>query len=329
MLELVERTWHDALDRLRVDPLAKLSSWPDLQVRLVPESATAAGCSVAGSYQDQMEPPALFVAESASRRRRQFTVLHEWGHHLQANDLDLGDAILLANDDRFEEAACDLFAAKILLPDELAAGCFGDKTPTAGDIVALYRKSSASRAACVVRACQHLRSFGAVVLYDNTGIVSFASAKGSVYPPARGSDQSQTALIAEALRHPDRADGDPFTVDRTTIRYRSGHDSNPLYGQASWCDGFLIAVLVEDHAPWQQFSPTRYAIPKPLPRWADCEICGNSFEATDRCDTCREPRCPSGHCTCTQARERRCDRCYLTYAMAMFPDRSTTCSNCL
>jgi hypothetical protein len=32
---------------------------------------------------------------------------------------------------------------------------------------------------------------------------------------------------------------------------------------------------------------------------------------TDTCGTCGEPRCPSGHCSCTQARERRCDRCFL------------------
>ncbi|MGH3947582.1 MAG: ImmA/IrrE family metallo-endopeptidase [Pseudonocardiaceae bacterium] len=330
MLDLLERDRPGVLDRLRVDALAELHTWPDVQVRLVAEtSATAGRCSVAGSYDDDQQPPALYVARSASARRRQFTVLHELGHHLQNTDPNLGTAVLLADKDRFEDDACDLFAARVLLPDPLVAGCFGDRTPTAGDIVALYDKSSASRAACVVRAVEHLDSFGAVVLYDAAGVVSFASARGSVYPPARGSDQSQTALVAAALREPGRADGVPVTVESTTIRYRSGHDSDPLYGQAAWCDGFLVAVLVEHHAPWRTFSPPRQVIPSRQPRWAECEVCGNSFEETDSCGTCGEPRCPSGHCACTLRRERRCQRCTLTYGLAMFPDNGRVCRECL
>jgi hypothetical protein len=286
---------------------------------------------VAGSYGDDKDPPVLYVALSASVRRRQFTGLHEWGHHLQNTDPDLGTAVLLADEDRFEDDACDLFAARVLLPDALVAGCFGDRTPTPGDIVALYQESSASRAACVVRAVEHLDSFGAVVLYDADGVVSFASAKGSVYPPARGTDQSQTALVEAALRASSRADGAPITAD-TTIRYRTGHDSAPLYGQAAWCDGYLIAVLVEHHAPWQRFSPPRptaQATPWRQPRWADCEVCGNSFETTDICGACGEPRCPSGHCACTLRRERRCQRCSLTYSLSMFPGNGMICQECL
>jgi hypothetical protein len=329
MLGLLERHWPGAGDRLRVDALAEFRTRSDVQVAIVPETLAGGGCSVAGSYGDETEPPTLYVARSASVRRRQFTALHEFGHHLQNTDPDLGEAVVLADDDRFEDDACDLFAAQVLLPDALIAGVFGDRTPTSGDVVALYEKSSASRAACVVRAAEHLRSFGAVVLCDQAGVVSFASGRGSVYPPARGSDQSPTALIAAALREPGRADGLPFTVNQTRIRYRSGHESDPLYGQAAWCDGFLVAVFVEDHAPWQTFSPTRPVMSQRQPRWADCEICGNSFEVGEVCGACREPRCPSGHCMCTRRRERRCSRCTLIYALAMFPGNGTICRDCL
>lgn len=330
MLDRVEQRQPGVLDRLRVDALAEVQTWPDVQVRLVDEtSSTAGGCSVAGSYNDETQPPTLCVAVSASPGRRQFTALHELGHHLQNTDTDLGTRILMAADDRFEDDACDLFAARVLLPDAVVSGCFGDQTPTAGDIVALYRKSSASRAACVVRAAEHLASFGAVVLYDADGAVSFATAKG-IYPPARGSDQSQTALVAAALRDPWRADGAAFTADSTTIRYRSGHSSDPLYGQAAWCDGYLIAVLVTDHAPWQTFSPPRPGVPaQRQPTEAECEVCGNLFEVTGLCATCNEPRCPSGHCTCTLKRERRCEHCMLTYGLAMFPAGGTVCRDCL
>jgi hypothetical protein len=210
-----------------------LTGWPEIQVRLVDEQYGAGGCSVAGRYDDLMHPPALCVARSASHRRRQFTVLHELGHHLQTNDIDLATTSL-DFDDEATDAACDGFAARVLLPDDLVAGCFADRTPSAGDIVRLYQASTASRAACVVRAAEHLLSSGTVVLYDAAGVVSFAAGHG-VYPPARGSDQSRTALVAAALQDPGRADGLAVTVDATTIRYRT-HDSGPLYGQAAWCD---------------------------------------------------------------------------------------------
>lgn len=330
MLELLEHDRPGVLDRLRVDAIEELHTWPDLQVQMVAEAFSTGGCSVAGSYGDDKQPPALYVALSASVRRRQFTVLHELGHHLQNTDPDLGDAVVLATGDRFEDDACDLFAARVLLPDSLVADCFGDRTPTPGDIVALYTRSSASRAACVVRAAEHLGSFGAVVLYDAEGVVSFAAAKGSVYPPARGTDQSHTALVAAALREPGRPDGVAITTDTTVIRYRSGHDSDPLYGQAAWCDGYLIAVLVEHHAPWQTFSPPRQVVPSSRqPRWADCEVCQTSFEVSDLCAACHEPRCPSGHCACTLQREKRCERCALTYGLAMFPGNGAICRECL
>jgi hypothetical protein len=330
MLDLMERAKPGALDRLRVDAIAELSAWRDVQVQLVPEvSSSVDGCSVAGSYEDELVPPALRVAESASPRRRQFTALHECGHHLQRTDLDLGKTVIGAEGDRFEDDACDLFAARVLLPDSLADGCFGERTPTPGDIVELYRASSASRAACVVRAVERLVGFGVVVLYDGTGVVSFAAAKGSIFPPARGSDQSSTALVTAALREPTRPDGVPFTCDRTTIRYRSGHNSDPLYGQAAWCDGYLIAVLVDSHAPWQPFSLPRRGIQVRQPKWADCEVCSTDFEVTDTCSTCDEPCCPSGHCACTQQRERRCQRCNLTWALHRFPDGGVICADCL
>ncbi|GAA3346627.1 hypothetical protein GCM10020358_58340 [Amorphoplanes nipponensis] len=326
MLRVLGQQRPDSVERLCADALAELEGWPEIRVRLVDEHVGAGGCSVAGSYGDDADPPELRVARSASHRRCQFTVLHELGHHLQNTSFELAENLLTAAD-WVEDAACDRFAARILLPDELVAACFAEATPTAGDVVRLYQASTASRAACVVRAAEHLRSPGAVVLYDAAGIVSFAAAQG-VYPPARGSDQVHTALVAAALRGLDRADGAAVTVDATTIRYRT-HDHGPLYGQAAWCDGYLVAVLVEHHAPWEPFSPTRSPAEFRSAASADCAICDETFPATDVCAACGEPRCPSGHCACTQRRERRCDRCFLSWGMSRFPDGGTTCIDCL
>jgi hypothetical protein len=326
MLRMLDRERPGVIERLYADALTELTGWPEIQVRLVDEQPGAGGCSVAGSYDDLMHPPALCVARSASHRRRQFTVLHELGHHLQTNDIGLATTSLDFDDDA-TDAACDSFAARVLLPDDLVTGCFADRTPSAGDIVRLYEASTASRAACVVRAAEHLLSSGMVVLYDAAGVVSFAAGRG-VYPPARGSDQSRTALVTAALQDPGRADGLAVTVDATTIRYRT-HDSGPLYGQAAWCDGYLIAVLVEHHAPWTTFSPTRGPAAPRVPRSADCGVCDETFPILDACPTCGEPRCPSGHCQCTHDRERPCDRCFLTWAPGRFPGGGTTCVDCL
>lgn len=330
MLDLVERIHPGSLDRLRVDALAELATWPEIQLNSVAEvEPSDDGCSVAGSYDDDLVPPEVRIALALSLGRRQFTGLHEYGHHLQQTDIDLGKAVVGASGDRFEDDACDSFAARVLLPDDVVDGYFGPRTPTPGDIVALYKASSASRAACIVRAAERLTGFGAVVLYDRAGVVSFAAAIGSVFPPARGSDQSGTALVAAALRDPYRADGAAFTVDRTTIRYRRGRDSDPLYGQAAWCDGYLIAVLVDSYAPWQQFSLPRQNIPVSRPKTAECEVCTAEFEVSDTCRTCAEPSCPSGHCACTHKRERRCARCTFPWGPHRFPCGGTICEDCL
>jgi hypothetical protein len=332
MLNVMERNKPGALERLHVDALRELGSWSEIQVIATPEVQTDRRCSVAGGYEHRTRPPTVSVATSASRRRQQFTALHEVGHHLQNNDLDLGQGVIDADDERFEDAACDLFAARVLLPDDLVSACFGGRAPTASDVVALYQRSTASRAACCVRAVEHLDSFGTVVLYTPDGTVSFAAARG-IFPPARNSDQSGTPLVAAALRHADRADGVAITADETVIAYRTGHASDRLYGQAAWCDGYVIAILVEHHAPWQPFSPPRTGTPTTRTttspaRWATCEVCTDDFEVTEVCPTCGEPRCPSAHCRCTTAREKTCERCNLTYSRSMFPGGGTRCADC-
>jgi Zn-dependent peptidase ImmA (M78 family) len=119
MLTVVERLHPGALLTLREDPLAELQSWPEIQVSLVPDSGDGGRCSVTDSYQDHTQPPTLAVGMSRSLRRRGFTGLHELGHHLQQTDLVLAQHLFTYQDsEAFEEAACDAFAARVLLPDD-------------------------------------------------------------------------------------------------------------------------------------------------------------------------------------------------------------------
>lgn len=330
MVRLLGHTRPGVLDSLRLDALTELSSSPDLVVRITPEDPSpAAGtgrCSVAGHYGSYTEPPTLNVARSMSVRRRQFTVLHELGHHLQQTDEDLGQAALDQPDsEEFEDAACDVFASRILLPDELVAAHIPFRGPTADGIAGLFAASSASRAACCVRAAQQLRSAGCVVLLDESGTVSFASGSG-IYPPARGSDQSATPLIDAALR----SQGRDVERDRTRVAYRNGGTSDSLYGQAAWCDGFIVAVLAVDHVPWRKFAPPRpdTARSTTLSRWHDCEICLTNFRVTDTCPTCHTPLCPDGHCTCSAAREQLCTSCFQMRHRTQFIAGSTLCKEC-
>jgi hypothetical protein len=116
MVAVVERVHPGSPGRLRADPLSELSQWPGLSVAIVDETPGAEECSVAGSYQSS--PPTLVVAASRSPGRRNFTVLHELGHHLQQTDIDLGNRLFQCGDpDQLEEQSCDAFAAQILLPD--------------------------------------------------------------------------------------------------------------------------------------------------------------------------------------------------------------------
>ncbi|MBE8524106.1 ImmA/IrrE family metallo-endopeptidase [Amycolatopsis sp. H6(2020)] len=325
MCEVLERSHPGAAERLRHDPLAELDRWDDLAVVAVPESAGVDRCSVAGSYHPA--PPTLFVAQSASRRRNGFTGLHELGHHLQQTDEHLGSRTFDVSDSAaFEEEACDAFAAQILLPDAELSAALGPRGPVVQDVADLFAKSSASREACCVWAARHLRGAGAVVLLDSSGIVLFASPR-SFIPPARKSDQSGTPLIAAALANRGRQ----VSRDETHVAYRTGHASDPLYGQAVWSGEYLFAIVVTDNAPWREL-----ALPRPssgtngTAGWT-CETCGDEFKVVDNCGQCGQPRCPDGHCGCDVARtatERLCTVCFLKLPPAMFAGSGTVCRDC-
>lgn len=334
MLDVVADRDPQLLERLRLDPLGTLRALPDVEVEMV-DATTGTACSVAGSYDPDVAPPRLYVARAASGRREGFTALHEYGHHLQQSvDKILGGHVLDATHERFEELACEAFASRVLLPDNLAKLLVSVKGADAETVAGFYDSSNASRMACCVRALDFLVGGGAVVLLDATGQVMFA-VSSTLIPPAKGSDQSQTPLIRRALVQP----GVTVTHDSTHIAYRSGHTSDPLYGQACWVDGWVVAVLKADNVPWRAFAPPRAAAPtaRPAPtayRWATCETCQDSFDTTqaeETCERCTQPKCPKGHCRCTVASELTCTRCSLTYHRARFADPAAAkpvCRDC-
>ena len=328
MLGVLTRDQPGKVDRLRADALNELAASDEVQIQLVPDTQTEDGCSVAGGYTYATTPPTLTVAQSASRRRQQFTVLHELGHHLQKNDPDLAAGVRAQPADiaDFEDAACDAFAGRILIPDTVLAALPAGRSPTAADVVRIFDMTQASRAACCVRVGERLGTHGVVAVLDNIGTVTFGIGKGDVYPPARGSSQAATLLVRTALGR-----GVDVQVDDTHFVYRNGSRSEQLYGDAAWSGDFLIVVAVRDLAGWKRFALPRNEPRRFVPQQAWCDVCMDEFTPNrdDTCTRCQQPRCPTGHCACTSAKERPCDRCFLLKHAAQFPSATaTTCNEC-
>lgn len=313
-------------ERLSDDAIAELGNWTELQLKRVPDTQTRTRCSVAGGYTHTTKPPTLLIANSLSVRRRQFTALHELGHHLQKNDAQLALAVRRqrGDNDTFEDAACDTFASRVLIPDDLLSPRTDCRSPSAADVVELFDRTQASRAACAVRIAQSLGTHGTVTVLDANGVVSFAAAHGEVFPPARDTSQAHTPLVATALRSHRNA-----RVDDTYITYRDGSRSELLYGDAAWSGDYLVYVAVRDLAGWRPFSPPRTTTHSFTPRWWTCEVCEDEFTAAESCHKCHTPRCPIGHCRCTAAAERMCQGCFTMLAPARFTSReSKICRDC-
>lgn len=329
MLAAVDILLPGRRDELGHDPVEVLRTWPEVAYREVPASDTGSRCSVAGAYYGTEDPPLLTVADAASPGRRAFTALHELGHHLQQSDLDLAETVDLhgANAELFEDAACDAFAADVLLPEDLVARHLPERTPTADDIVALHRAGVASRAAVCVRAARHLAAPGHVLLLDAAGSVQFA-ASHHLPRPARGSDQSGSPVITRALTTlgPIRAHG------RTRLRYRDGIQGDELYAQAAPMDGYLLVVAVTDHAPWERGFTLPIAQTGPRASWRICEHpeCGHEFRSfAAPCARCGVPTCPEcGRCRCAPAvKEKTCPGCFQILPLRFFDgDRCRDCA---
>lgn len=331
-VDAMVRVWEargGSRDDLTRDAFAALEGRGDLTVLSVPEFVphdSQRGCSVAGGY--RWDPPTLIVTQSMSWRRQQFTLLHELGHHIQKTDIALGTAIVEHREpEAFEDASCDAFAARMLLPDDLVEAHIHGSGPTVSTATGLFAASNASRAAICVRLVGRLRSAGVVAVLDGDGIVTFAAACGGLFPPARGSDQCANLLVQAAMRA-DR-DGRVVTRDDAKIWYRGGHTSDLLYGQAAWAGDRLFLTMVSYGAPWLTFSPPRDSTADQAPdAWDECEHCHQEFVAEGVCGGCEHPRCPSGHCGCTANTEQTCTECFLCKHPSQFDTGSTVCRDC-
>ena len=146
-----------------------------------------------------------------------------------------------------EEAACNGFAAQLLIPEQLTNRHIGSAGPTVHDIVDLWRDGTASRQAVCARASERLPGPGHILLLDIDGVVTFSSSRGE-FPIGRGSDQSRIPVVFDQLRHGGTQSG------KTRIAYRDGITGSELYIQTTDLGGYIVAVAVVVHdAPWLSF----------------------------------------------------------------------------
>lgn len=326
MLESLERDHPGATAQLARRTVDQLGSWEEVSVRTVPAAQADAGCSVAGAYIAAAHPPILAIADAVSPRRRAFTGLHELGHHLQQTDYALMEALIELEDSSvFEDAACDEFAAEVLLPAHLVNQALAGGV-TAPAVTALWRAAEASRAAACVRAVQKLACPGHVILLDDAGTVQFAAAN-RLPPVRRGSSQVAVPVVQRSVRDRRHQARDR----RTRLVYRDGIlGGQELYSQAADIGGMVVLVLVTEHAPWE----TGFHLPavEDRPRGRDwvCQWCGHEFETfKPACSRCHAPTCPEcARCDCERVREKTCNTCFLVKLAHLFPDGSDRCTDC-
>lgn len=313
-----------AAARLHDDPLGELESWPELEVILL-DAVPRTECAIAGVYFSDSSPARIGIWSQVTAPRRNFTALHELGHHLQLHDAELAAEF----DDQpdqgaaLEELTCDAFAASILIPAAMTQATLGLGTPTAQDVVSLWRKSGASRAAVAVAAAGHLRSPGHVVLLDEGDEVVFSSSVAEL-PLKRGRDQSKTAIVRRL-----RASSLPVvSVREQQFEYRDGILGTQLFAQATDMGGYTLIIAVAHNAPWEKLSLSSVA-PKITARWQTCTHCGENFEVWgERCATCGAGYCVEcKHCDCeSRVAVRNCGKCFLDKPAHLFVD--DVCDEC-
>lgn len=311
---------------LAADPLAAVLSWPGLDVRLTTEVRSPGMCNTDGFYNADSTPPQITIAESMSWRRRNFTALHELGHHLASRNPDVAELLWGPDGHRLEEDICDTFAVRVLFPDDLLEGVFAAPAPTAAQVAELFRKSNASRAACCVAAARLLRSEAYVLTTDLDLRVIYAASVHTEYRLARGAVQPERGLVAHAARV-------GHARAPAHVRFSSGAESPRLSGDAVRDGDYVFAVITAGIPPWG--GPWNVTTDRtPIAPEYDCAHCGHAWEAfvpaDDRCDRCHMPHCPScGRCACEpRTLERRwCPSCGLI--TAAFSSRSArVCRDC-
>lgn len=310
---------------LASDPVAVIPAVDGIVLDWVEPAALGGGCSVAALYSGTEIPPRISVLTGTSEGRCNFSLLHEFGHHLCPRVPAVAAALWElpeGEEGAFEEDLVDSFAAAILLPTDTVNRVFAAGV-TAASVIQLWQSTAASREACCVAAAHRLSAPGYVMLLKSNGRSQFAARHGDVLPIARDSAQT-AARLQPAVRG-----GTSRGVDRPT--YRSGVAGQQMYLDAQAAGGYTFAVWVTDSPAWLSLAVPLDA--RPVAHDGHCSGCGKDFTSWKApCTACGELRCPQcGACDCAPGGQRpvanrRCTECFQSLPLVAFVGDSNVCN---
>lgn len=320
----------DTLGRLAADPIAAVAV--HVPVHAVTINPATDECTCDGAYlQDQ---GVICYVPTPNSRRENFTVLHEFGHHLVRADHDLLSELADTDDDggvAAEERICDAFAGSVLIPDAAVDAVLAGRRPRATDVRRLYDGTAGSMEACAVRLAERIGCDGYVALLEpGTRRVRFASASPqSQYSWGRGSllPHDHTAWKAVGGTHQGQGD----------VVWSSGNRRRMWVDAAA--TGPIVVAVFSDDLYWTTTSPglslldepgvTRAA---PVAYGGACRHCGGPAFGTRVCAKCGDATCKRcGRCGCgaPPPTTRTCTQCHMTKGKAQFRGSSSVCRQCL
>nr|WP_281369847.1 ImmA/IrrE family metallo-endopeptidase [Leifsonia psychrotolerans] len=280
-------------------------------------SATVnSNCELAGYYHDS--PPTITLHRSAVDGRDNFTVLHEYGHHLQQHDDEWAMGVLaeLPNFEArlLEERVSDTFASAVLFPDKAIEHLLGS-TLTAKFVAELYNGSAASRAAACMKAIEVAppSTEAMVVQLDERGQVLFArSNSDNLFVAPFGSFQEDFSRLFQIASE---RGGHSHGTAESGLRYSTGNSRNDL--------NIDMALDYSGTVGFAVVTPTyRFGTASWMPEERECSSnrCGEVFLWTAEigvCLTCGVAKCPVCYeCACERLAVAQCKECFMELSVA-------------
>lgn len=311
LLEMERARGAVSVTNLSADPFAALEDSGEVDIDY--NSAPREGCSVFGYYRPH--PPTIYVHASMSAERDNFTLLHEYGHHVQRIHLEWADVWLSLPDAvgaKVNEAVADAFAAEVLMPPDVVPLDLGPLRVRA--IRQAHAQCRASRQALLMRAVELAPSDerAVVAITELDGRVTFALSTCDEPRPRRGAAQAGLAdLVAQALQ----ADG-----------FSSGPLRGGLTSESGWTREDMVAEVAIDADGRYAFAvirpETRYNFQKWEKVTHEClnEACNATFDANAtlvKCRGCDQPKCPDcEQCACERPASTHCSKCNYELSVA-------------
>lgn len=307
-------------DALAADPRGVLNRYAGIRIEIL--DGMNDRCAGGGYYRPT--PPTIYLYP-ASRRRDNFTLLHELGHHIQQNHPEWGFILLDKKDHQtrilIEEAVSDEIAAQILIPGGGTTLDARESHPA--DVMAgAFATSQASRSA----ALKHVRGLlpdnarWILAVADTAGRVQHSETTYADLPPAKGSLQPGFATLAEEAR-----DGPVRRVFHENVQYRDGSRLDDMRAEAVLDDdGRYVFVAL---TPTARFGTGKHYWPQ-----YECAnpVCERTFTAKAvrrYCDRCGEPCCPGcGRCSCEiSSPQKYCPECFMPLTQGEIETNSHEC----